>query len=121
MVRLIIALLLVSVSSAAQPETIPLPREVEILTIMPRDITGQPIPPDPPSVTRGSITNLGTYNNPIPFSPRELNQRQLDLLRALDTLKLVDPVDGLDSKELDQLRLKLLGPELILVKPRVVK
>lgn len=108
-------------SLAEAQETIPPPREAEVITVMPRDVTGQPIPQDPPSLIRGAVRNLGTYDNPYPSGPVEMTRRQVQLLQTLNKLQLFEPEDDLDtsSREWDHLRQRILGPELIPVRPRV--
>jgi len=117
MLRIIIAIAAVlnPVSLGIAVEDIPLPREVEILTIAPRLVAYPVDTPDPEWLTRGGVRPSGTYENPLGSEPYKVNPRQLKLLRALDNLKF-EPEDNWDN-----LRPKFVGPETLTVPPRVAK
>lgn len=100
-------------------EQIPLPREIEILTIAPRLVTHPVDAPDPEWLTRGGVRPTGTYDNPLGTEPFKVNPRQMKLLRALDNLKLFEPEDDLDSDNWPHLWKKYIEPETLTVPPRV--
>jgi hypothetical protein len=110
---------LLTIAPLGAQEVIPPPRVAEVLTVMPRDTTGQPTRDDPPSVIRGAIRALGTYDNPYSAEPLKMTKQQTQLLRSLNQLRLFEPEDDLDH-EWEHRQPKALGPEPILVKPRVV-
>lgn len=91
------------------------PRQVETLTIMPRLAPKSDPAPDPAWLIRGALRENGTYEQPLPPSPYQLNERQLELLRGLDGLRTLDSTGkGPDLN-------RLLGPERILIPPREVR
>jgi hypothetical protein len=90
------------------------PRVAETLTVLPRVVPASSLTADPIWLSRGALRDDGTYEAPLPYSPYQLNQRQLELLRGLDSLRLLDAND-------DPAVRRVIGPERILPPPREVK
>ena len=98
-----------------------LPREAEILTVMPRVVTAAPSI-DPPWIYRGAVRPEGTFEAPLPYASNDVNRRQVELLRALDQLLPSGP-QGIDLRgwEFRSIAEKLGKPETLPIPPRVVK
>ncbi len=107
--------------TANEPLELP-PREAEVLAVMPRVTTAAPVA-DPDWLYRGSIRPGGTFESPLPNVSNETNRRQIELLRALDKLRLFKSEDDLDIREgeLGSIADKLGKPEVLVIPPRTVK
>jgi hypothetical protein len=115
------ALILGSVALAEEP--LELPREIEVLTIMPR-VTAKPPAVDPAWLYRGSIRPGWAYPAAEGLEcGTRINARQIELLRALDKLRPPKPTDDPENPngDLGSIADKLGKPETLPIPPRVVK
>lgn len=120
---LVATLILSGFSHVVADEPIELPpREAEVLTVQPR-VTTAVSAADPAWLYRGSIRPEGTFEFPLPNASNEVNRRQIELLRALDRLRLFKPEDDLDFQHpnFGSIADKLGKPEVLVIPPRTVK